>query len=177
MSSNLTAQLPQDLAPNQNYTVVVRIRMTNGFSTVWINPTSETSPSVTDTTIVTNLVPIYQYAFRESTASGGTANIDNLKVGTSFAGVTGLAGTTPPPNPTITSITVGGPGGTNVILTGTNNNGNNAGQFVVLTSTNIALPVGSWSVLATQSFQNGVFSYTNSTGTNLNRYYMLQALP
>ena len=50
------------------------MRMTNGFSTLWINPTSESSPSVSDTTtFATNLAPVYQYAFRESNACGGTA--------------------------------------------------------------------------------------------------------
>ncbi len=178
-SSNLTAQLPQDLLPNQPYTVVVRIHLTNGLSTVWINPTSESSPSVTDTTVVTNLVPVSQYAFRESNTSGGTANVDNLKVGTSFTGVTGLPSTVPPPpSPTIGGITIGGPGGTNVIITGTNNNGTTPGSYVVLTTTNIALTLSNWSVLSTQAFDpTGSFSFTNGVGTSPNNFYILQALP
>ena len=179
ISSNLTAQLPQDLLPNQNYTVVVRMRLTNGFCTIWINPTSESSPSMTDTTFATNLAPVYQYAFRESNTSGGTADVDNLKVGTSFTGVTGLPSTVPaPPSPTIGNITIGGPGGTNVIITGTNNNGTTPGSYVVLTTTNIALPVSSWSILSTQSFNpDGTFGFTNGVGTSPNNFYILQALP
>ena len=180
ISSNLTAQLPQDLLPNQNYTVVVRMRMTNGFCTLWINPTSESSPSVSDTTFATNLAPVYQYAFRESNASGGTANVDNLKVGTSFTGVTGLpSSSSTPPQPTIKSITIGGPGNTNIIITGTNNNGNNlGGGYVVLSATNLTQPVSSWSVLATQNFNpDGSLNFTNGIGTSPNTYYLLQALP
>src|SRR5262249_5001042 len=151
-STATTAQLPMDLSPNVDYTVVVRIYMTNGFSTLWINPTSESSSSASDTTVVTNLVNIYQYAMRES-AGGGIMNIDNLKVGTSFTAVTGLASTTPtPPAPTIKSIALGGPGNTNIIITGTNNNGNNLGNgYVVLSATNLTLPLSSWSVISTQS--------------------------
>jgi len=180
VSSNLTAQLPTDLLPNSNYTVVVRIRMTNGFCTVWVNPTSESSPSVTDTTVVTNLVPIYQYAFRESTPSGGTADVSALKVGTSFTAVTGLpsGSTNAPPSPTIGGITIGGPGGTNVILSGTNNSGTGGGSYVVLQSTNLLLPVSQWTVVSTQMFNaDGTFSFTNGMGLDPNKYYIIQALP
>ena len=85
-SSGTTAQLPQDLILNSNYAVVTRLVMSNGFSTVWINPGSESSPSATDTTTVTNLVDIYAYAFRESTGEG-IIHVDNLKVGTTFDSV------------------------------------------------------------------------------------------
>jgi hypothetical protein len=180
VSSNLTAQLPQDLVPGQDYNIVVRIHLTNGFSTIWINPTSESSPSATDTSTINNLVPIYGYAFRESNTSGGTANVDNLKVGTSFSAVTGLASTSPtPPAPTITGITLGGPGNTNIIITGTNNNGNNlGGGYVVLSSTNLTLPLSSWTPLSTQSFNgNGSLNFTNGITSNPNSYYIIQALP
>jgi hypothetical protein len=178
-TSNLTAQLPQDLLPNSNYTVVVRLRLTNGISTIWINPSNESSPSVTDTaSYPTNLVNIYQYAFRESSAPGGTATIDNLKVGTSFTGVTGLPSTAPlPPPPSISSIVIGGPGNTNIIITGTNNNGTAGGSYVVLSSTNLTLPLGSWTVLSTQSFNaDGSLNFTNGI-TAPNSYYIIQALP
>lgn len=173
-----TVQVPQDLSSNVNYTVVVRIRMTNGFSTIWVNPTNEATDGMTDTTAVTNLVNIYQYAFRES-GGGGIANIDNFKVGTSFEAVTGIESTTntPPPAPTISGITFGGPGGTNIIINGTNNNGTAAGSFVLLSSTNIALPVSSWTPVTTQSFQNGTFSFTNGISSDNQQYYILQALP
>ncbi|HEX4265738.1 MAG TPA: immunoglobulin domain-containing protein [Verrucomicrobiae bacterium] len=174
-----TAQLAQDLSPNVDYTVVVRIRMTNGFCSLWINPTSESSPSVTDITEVTNLVNIYSYAFRESTGSG-IVNVDNLKVGTSFTGVTGLPSTNPnPPSPSISSISLGSVGGTNaVFLSGTNNNGNVAGSYVVLGSTNIALPLSNWTVISTQSFNlDGTFNFTNGVGQDNGQFFIIQALP
>jgi hypothetical protein len=177
-SSNLTAQLPQDLLPNVDYTVVVRLRMTNGICTVWVNPTSESSPSATDTTVITNMVPIYQYAFRESTASGGTVNVDNLKVGTSFSAVTGIASLPTPPAPIINNISVGGPGGTNIIITGTNNNGTTPGSYVVLVSTNMLLPLSNWTVLSTQPYNpDGSLTFTNGIGPDPSRYYLLQAVP
>ena len=82
---------PQNLVLNSNYVVVTRLVLSNSFSTVWINPTSESSPSVTDTTdITTNTVNIYAYAFRESTADEGILTVSNMTVGLSFAAVTGI---------------------------------------------------------------------------------------
>jgi hypothetical protein len=178
VSSSTNAQLTTDLSPGVDYTVVVRIRMTNAVCTLWVNPTTEISPGVTDNTVVTNAVNIYQYALRES-SGGGVMKIDNLKVGTSFSGVTGLASIPPtPPAPSIGGITVGGPGGTNIIITGTNNNGTTPGSYVVLVSTNMLLPLSNWSVLSTQSYDlNGSLTFTNGIGPDANRYYILQALP
>jgi hypothetical protein len=179
VSTNNTAQIAQDLLPNTDYTVVERIYLTNGFCTIWVNPTSELSPGAADTTVVTNLVNLYSYAFRESTASGGTVNVSHLKVGTSFHAVTGLASTPPaPPAPSISSAVIGGAGGTNIVFSGTNNNGTTAGQYVVLVSTNVALPLSNWTVLSTQSFNaDGTFNYTNGIGPDSKRFYIIQALP
>src|SRR5207247_2110970 len=59
-TTNTTAQFPQDLLLNSNYTVVTRLDLTTGTSTLWVDPTNEaTSASVTDNTTVTNLVSIY----------------------------------------------------------------------------------------------------------------------
>ncbi len=81
-----TAQIQQDLGLGTNYFVVTRLVMSNGFSTVWVNPTSESSPGATDTTAVTNLVNIYAYALRESSGEG-IENLSNLKVGLTFDSV------------------------------------------------------------------------------------------
>ena len=46
---------------------------------------------------------------------------------------------------------------------------------VVLTSTNVALPLASWTVLTNGSFDvNGNFSSTNSTGTSGQQFFILQ---
>jgi hypothetical protein len=179
-TSTSAVQVPQDLDLHVNYQIVTRLVVATGISTVWINPTSESSTGATDPTdITTNKVNIYSYALREANSSEGTLTMDNLVVGTSFTAVTGLSSTvTPPPAPTIGGISLGGPGGTNVIITGTNNNGTTAGSYVLLASTNIALPLSNWTVLSTQAFNaDGTLSVTNPVGTETQRFYILQALP
>jgi Immunoglobulin domain len=128
-SSSSTAKLAQPLNQNVYYTVVSRLVLSNGVSTVWINPSSESDPSVTaeDSTnsagIVTNLVNIYAYAFRESNTSGGIVNVSNLVVGTTFNGVLGIA-----PSLNIQLIN------NQVVLTW------NDGSFGLQSSTNVAGP-------------------------------------
>jgi len=86
-----TAQMfPQDLSPNSNYVVVTALSLTNGLSTIWINPVSQSSLSVTDTTPapnVTNLYNIAAFELRESGVNGGLVNFSHLKVGTTFDSV------------------------------------------------------------------------------------------
>jgi hypothetical protein len=88
-TTNVNAvQFPQDLVLNSNYVIVTRLVLSNAFSTVWINPNSESSPGVTDTTdITTNKVNIYSYAFRESNVSEGTVNVSHLRIGLTFDSV------------------------------------------------------------------------------------------
>lgn len=86
-------------------------------------------------------------------------------------------GNPPPPVPTISSIALDITGA-NIILSGTNNNGATGGQYAILSSTNIALPLSSWTAVSTQSFNgDGSFNYTNAVGTDPNLYYIIQALP
>jgi hypothetical protein len=179
-TSGSAPQIPQDFAPNTSYQVVSRLVVATGICTVWVNPTSESVGGVTDPTdITTNKVNIYSYALREANSAEGTVTVDNLKVGTSFTAVTGLPSSATPPAPSISHISLGSVGGTNaVILSGTNNNGNTAGSYVVLVSTNVALPLSNWSVLSTQTFNSdGTFNYTNGVGSDAGRFYIIQALP
>jgi len=61
-----------------------------------------------------------------------------------------------------------------VVISGTNNVGA-GGTYHVLTSTNVALPLTNWTVLANGSFDaNGNFSSTNSSGTNRQQFFILQ---
>ena len=86
-------------------------------------------------------------------------------------------GTPPSPlvSPTISSIALTPDG---IVLSGTNNNGTTAGHYAVLLSTNISLPLGSWTPIITQAFNpDGTFGYTNAVGTNSLQFYLLQALP
>jgi len=67
--------------------------------------------------------------------------------------------TGPTTNATITKVSTVG---TNIVIHGTNNNvPNTSFQYVVLTSTNITLPLSSWKPVATNSFTGGTFDYTN----------------
>ena len=86
------------IVANQKYNVVINYDPVNKSSTLWVNPTNELSPSVTDTNSGATAVAVQGFGLRESgTASTipaspsypGTANIqvsvDNLGVGTTFA--------------------------------------------------------------------------------------------
>lgn len=78
-------QIPQDLALNTDYTVVTRLDLSSGVSTIWINPTDETSPGVTNSS-ATSTPTVAGYALRESNGEG-TLTVDNLKVGLNFLSV------------------------------------------------------------------------------------------
>jgi len=84
--TNTSGQFPRDLALGTNYTVVTRLVLSNGFSTIWINPSSEQDTHTGDFTTVTNLAQIYSYALREATGEGVMA-VNDLKIGLSFADV------------------------------------------------------------------------------------------
>jgi len=90
-ADSTTAQMvPRDLLPNSNYVVVTALVLSNGFSTLWVNPSSQTSPSVTDTTpapAATNLYNISDFELRESGGAGGSIRMSYLKVGTTFDSV------------------------------------------------------------------------------------------
>lgn len=73
--------------------------------------------------------------------------------------------------PTISHISISGG---NVVLSGTNNSGQ-PGNYSVLTSTNINVPLSNWTVLTNSTFDsNGNFNSTNAVGTNRNQFYILQ---
>ncbi|HTX20310.1 MAG TPA: Ig-like domain-containing protein, partial [Candidatus Aquilonibacter sp.] len=86
----LTAQMfPQDLAPGVTYTVITSLSLTNGYSTLWVNPTNKSSASVTDDTplAATNLYNIANFELRESGANEGLINVGKVMVGTTFNSV------------------------------------------------------------------------------------------
>lgn len=60
------------------------------------------------------------------------------------------------PQPYLTSVTFSGG---NLVISGTN--GSAGQQFEVLTSTNVALPLSSWTSVMTNTFSGGSFSVTN----------------
>ena len=83
--SVISATLPVDLSLNTNYTVVTRLVNSNSVSTLWVNPETESDASVS-TSENASTFTVVSYAFRENTGEGAL-NLDNLRVGTSFADV------------------------------------------------------------------------------------------
>lgn len=89
-ADNLSGQLTNDLVLNTSYLVVTRFDPATGLATIWLNPASETSPSVTATDVGTvdrpNPIDVVAYAFRQNSGEG-KLNVDTLRVGLSFADV------------------------------------------------------------------------------------------
>jgi autotransporter-associated beta strand protein len=83
----------------------------------------------------------------------------------------------PTTNANITSVKLSG---TNVLVHGTNNNvPNTSFHYVVLTSTNIALPLSNWTPVVTNPFNpDGTFDYTNAIVPGTVRQFIdVQAVP
>jgi hypothetical protein len=76
------------------------------------------------------------------------------------------------PQPDISGIVVGGG---NVVLSGTNN-GSASTHYVVLSSTNVALPLNQWTPVVTNPFNpDGSFSWTYTiVPAETSRFYRLQ---
>ncbi len=81
--------LEGDLATGVDHFLLVRYDVTTGISTLWVNPTSESSPSITatDTPAPSSIA---SFAFRQSN-NIGSPRIDNLKVGLALSDVATLA--------------------------------------------------------------------------------------
>lgn len=98
-----TAQWDVDLDTNVTYTVVTRYQIATATSTLWIDPTDESSPSVTAADSVSPFINVVYYSFRQTTGEG-TMRIDALRVGTLFSDVAGAD--TAPTISTITSQSI-----------------------------------------------------------------------
>lgn len=106
--------------------------------------------------------------------SGLSWNTANLNVDGSIS-VSGAV-TGPTTNASITSVTLSG---NNLVVQGTNNNvPNTLGRYVVLSSTNIALPLSSWTPVVTNSFNQGTFDYTNPiTPGSVRQFIDIEVIP
>ncbi len=95
-SSAASATSTTDLRLNTDYIVVTRLVNSNSVTTsqLWINPTAESDPSISITENASAFT-VVSYALRESTGEGAL-NIDNLRVGTSFADVFSSGSGLPP---------------------------------------------------------------------------------
>ncbi len=93
---------------------------------------------------------------------------NNLAVnGTLTVGVTG-----PPPQPHITSISLVG---TNIVINGTN--GVNGEQYHLLTTTNLTLPVTSWTVFPASTLNGASFSITNGVTPGAAQSFYILRVP
>ena len=105
--SDISATNTMDLHLNTDYTVVTRLVNSNSVSTLWINPTAESDSSIS-TSESASAFTVVSYAFREADGEGAL-NIDNLRVGMSFADVVSSGSGQPPaitsqsPNQTATN--------------------------------------------------------------------------
>jgi len=146
--TNDTAQIAQDLTPGVNYTVVTRLVLTNGASTIWLNPSTEASASMTDPA-TSSPTPITTYALRESTGEG-TLTVDNLKVARNFLSVI---------SDVVDVAPVANPDGYSILGNTTNN------VLSVLTNDVLNMVQGSLSI-ASVSATNGTATISAS-GTNI----------
>jgi autotransporter-associated beta strand protein len=81
-----------------------------------------------------------------------------------------VVGSTGVPVPAINSVTLSGG---SLIFSG--NNGSDSGNYYVLTSTNVALPLSNWTTIATGAFSpTGTFSVTNAVGVNPSQFFIIQ---
>ncbi len=95
-----SGQIATDLALNTDYSIVVRYVLATGVSSIWLNPSVETDPSVTAADAPGASLPsIAAFSFRQNNGMG-IMLIDNLIIGTAFADVVG--GNLPP---TISPVT------------------------------------------------------------------------
>jgi hypothetical protein len=93
--SNTNTMVPALLSTNFTYTVVTRYDIDAASTTVWLNPTAETDPSVTASD-PQSAVPIASYGFRQDSDLGATLLVDDLVVGIFFASVRPPASTLQP---------------------------------------------------------------------------------
>ena len=90
-------EFPVNLTTNIAYTLVTRYNLDTATSRLWLNPVSESDPSGVTATDATTAANISHYGFRQSSSFDSTVFVDDLKVGLSFAAVTGSVSS--PPNP------------------------------------------------------------------------------
>lgn len=83
-------QLATDLATNVSHLVVLRYNPATGMSTVWANPAAESDPGAHATDAATASA-LSGFALREDSGLG-TFTVDDLRLGLTFAAVSGVAG-------------------------------------------------------------------------------------
>jgi hypothetical protein len=149
---------------------------------LWVNPATNSfngtepaaSIAATNTGNTTDPAQL-QYVFvrANSSTTSGVNEVDDIRVGTTWADVTPNGGVVPPtstPQPRITESFLA-PGG--LVLRGTN--GPADGVYQVLSSPGLAAPMTNWPPIATNLFDaNGNFDSTNPVSpADAQRFYRL----
>lgn len=189
-ATNITSPLSTPLAVGSTNLIVFRYKYVAGADNdevaLWLNPSpyflglsTEPTPDLTtpngpDQTVVQSFM-LGRHHSTSPTPSSGTTIVDEIRVATTWAGVTPPDGTvTPLTSPCVANVLVTADG---VILRGTNGPAN--GGYVVLHSTDVTLPRNQWSVLASNNFNfAGYFDCTNpATPGAAQEFYQLLASP
>ena len=103
-NNNGTNVFPLDLAanpagPSSPVIVVTRYDVDSQISTLWVNPASESSLSVSASDGITNQAPVISVGLRNDSGLWGDTLLDDLIVAKSFADATGIG--TPPTTPAV----------------------------------------------------------------------------
>ena len=109
-ANSIVVNTANSLNTNMDYRIYVRYVVSNATSTLWVDPTSELSPSITASDFVASPGTITSFALRQDTGIGVLA-VDELRVGTSFADVyvgTNIIAPTISQHPVSTSAIEGG---------------------------------------------------------------------
>jgi len=120
----------------------------------------------------------YQLFAGSYSGSFAATNLPALGAGLAWDATTlGTDGTlrvlsTSQPQPRINSVTLVG---TNLVISGTN--GTTSGNYYVLASTNVALPLAGWTPVATNAFSGGNFIFTNAITPGVSQQFYLLRLP
>lgn len=171
--STASATNAVDLYLNTDYRVYVRYIINTGMATLWVDPVSEASPSVTGADASTGATTT-SFALRQDAGIGVIA-LDDLRIGTSFADVYAAPVVTPPSivqQPVNTSAIEGGAATFVAVVAGTapfsyqwkfNNNPILGATNTSLTLTSLTTnAAGSYSVMVTN-----VVGATNSAAATL----------
>jgi hypothetical protein len=112
----------------------------------------------------TNITGVFTSIIPATPGAGLAWSTNNLP-----SGILSVVAGAVPPTPHITSISLSG---TQLVINGTN--GVASEQYNILTTTNLALPLSSWTVLPTNTFSTGSFSITNTVTVDPASFYMIR---
>ncbi len=95
-STGACTPLARDLATNQAYRVVVRYDVDRAATRLWLDPAAE-SDAGAEAADAETPGRVGAFAFRQDSSVGGSFLVDDVRVGLSFAAVTGPGGPEPSP--------------------------------------------------------------------------------